>query len=291
MKLLNGTGVALVTPMNADGTLDLISLRRLVRHVSPTDYLVVMGTTGESATLADSEKDTILNEVLRLNKSSKPVVFGIGGNNTAAVVSRLQNWNPPKGVVAVLSVVPYYNKPSQEGLYRHFVAVAEASPLPVLLYNVPGRTGQNLNADTVIRLAGHRQIIGIKEASGNLEQCLRIRQGTPEKFMLISGDDMLTSAIMSIGGAGGISVLANAFPKRFRKITDLCSKGRYPAAAKEIAKLSDLNPLMYEEGNPTGIKEVLGKLGIIQNNMRLPMVTASAALSDRISKTILSLKG
>jgi len=285
MKKLHGTGVALATPMEADGTIDWKGLKKLVGHASRAEYLVVMGTTGESATLSPAEKQEILDRVLSLNKGSKPIVYGIGGNNTGAVVSELNAFRT-RGVSAILSVVPYYNKPSQEGMLRHFYAVADHAPLPVILYNVPGRTGANLSAETVIRLAEHPNIIGIKEASGSLEQCVRIMSRVRKGFLMISGDDMLTVPIMSIGGVGVISVLANAYPSRFSKMTAAMHAGRTVQASTIQCGFSDINPLMYEEGNPVGLKALLAEMGICKPWVRLPLVAASPQLCDRIRKII-----
>ncbi|MFM7195506.1 MAG: 4-hydroxy-tetrahydrodipicolinate synthase [Bacteroidota bacterium] len=283
MKKLYGTGVALVTPMGADGKIDFKGLERMIRHASKADYMVVMGTTGESATLNEEERASVLATVLRVNKRSKPVVYGIGGNNTAGVIAALRAFDPT-GVSAILSVSPYYNKPSQEGLYRHFMAIADQSPLPVILYNVPGRTGSNLTADTTIRLSAHTNIIGIKEASGNLEQCMRIVREARKGFMLISGDDMLTVPMISIGGVGVISVLANAFPGLFRKMTDSMALGKISAAGKIQRELLAMNSLMYEEGNPVGLKALLAHLGLCEGHVRLPLVSASDDLTGRISR-------
>lgn len=284
--IFRGTGVALVTPMNTSGSVDVKSLGRLVRHASKADYLVVLGTTGESATLAEEEKYLVVDTVVRNNKKGLPLVVGIGGNNTAEVCLKLKNWSPPEGVKAILSVSPYYNKPSQEGLYRHFCEIADHSPLPVILYNVPGRTGQNMTADTTLRLAEHPNICGIKEASGNLEQCLKIAAHAPRGFQLISGDDMLIISIMAMGGVGVISVLANAWPAEFRRITAMASDGRYKEAARLLGRFSDINPLMYEEGNPCGVKAVMKELGLCSDAVRLPLVPVTEGLRQRIQRKI-----
>ena len=281
MKKLHGTGVALVTPMVADGSIDIKGLEQMTRHASKADYLVVMGTTGESVTLSDAERKMVLKTVLRQNKGRRPVVYGLGGNNTAAVTQALREFDPT-GVSAILSVSPYYNKPSQEGLYRHFMAIADRSPLPVILYNVPGRTGTNMQASTTIRLSEHPNIIGIKEASGNLEQCMSIIQGARKGFMLISGDDMLTVPMMAVGGVGVISVLANAFPGSFKKMTDSMAQGKFKTAAAIQREMVKVNQLMYEEGNPVGLKALLSHLGRCEPHVRLPLVSASADLTRRI---------
>jgi 4-hydroxy-tetrahydrodipicolinate synthase len=282
MKKLYGTGVALVTPFNADGTIDFKSLKKLLNHTAKgVDYYVVMGTTGESATLSSTEKKHVLDFVLANNTKSLPLVFGIGGNNTQNVLDIIKSTDFT-GITAILSVSPYYNKPSQEGIYQHFKAVADASPVPVILYNVPGRTASNLSADTTLRLAQHKNIIGIKEASGNIEQCMKIAQGMPKDFLLISGDDLLTIPLYSIGGKGVISVLANALPVIFKKMKDYAFAGNFTKASQEQFKLLDINGPMYEEGNPVGVKFLLQEKGICSGNVRLPLVPASAGLQKKI---------
>lgn len=284
MKKLYGTGVALVTPFNEDLGVDYKALKKLLAHTAKgVDYYVVMGTTGESATCSSDEKKAILDFVRKNNPKGLPVVYGIGGNHTAEVVNTLREANL-KGVDAILSVSPYYNKPSQEGIYRHFVAVADASAVPVILYNVPGRTSSNLTADTTLRLAEHRNIIGIKEASGNLEQCMRIARYAPKDFMLISGDDMLTVPLYSIGGRGVISVLANAYPAVFRKMKEHAFAGNYKMAGREQLRLTDINGPMYEEGNPVGVKCLLSLMGVCSAQVRQPLLPASSALEQKIIK-------
>ena len=289
MKELKGTGVALVTPMKQNGSTDFDGLSRLVKHVSKLDYLVVMGTTGESATHAEEEKEAILKHVIKENKNRLPVVFGIGGNNTAVVTEKLSKFKT-KGVCAILSVSPYYNKPSQEGIYQHFKAVAEASPLPIILYNVPGRTGSNITAETSVRLSGIKKIVAIKEASGNLEQAMQIIRRTRSDFMVISGEDMLTVPMMSAGAVGVISVLANAYPNHFKKMTDAALAGDFRRAAKIQTLFGGINPLMYEEGNPSGVKEVLTQMGICGNYSRLPVVPVGKSLLARIQYQMTEIK-
>ena len=282
MKTLYGTGVALVTPFDENGDIDFASLKRLLVHTSRgVDYYVVQGTTGESATLSKEEKRKVLAFVAQNNRKKLPIVYGIGGNSTAAVLEEIQDTDF-RHVSAILSVSPYYNKPSQEGIVHHFHFVADASPVPVILYNVPGRTSSNLSASTTLRLARHKNIIGIKEASGNLEQCMKIAKEKPGGFMLISGDDLLTLPIYAIGGVGVISVLANAFPVTFRKMKDAAFGGDYEKAQKELFKLVDINAPMYEEGNPVGIKQLLHELGVCGSNVRLPLVQASEELVRKI---------
>lgn len=284
MKNLMGTGVALVTPMHEDGSIDYKGLKKLLSHTGKgVDYYVVMGTTGESATLSKKEKQAVLDFVLKNNKRNLPIVYGIGGNDTQSVLEELIHTDLT-GVAAILSVSPYYNKPSQEGIYQHFKAVARVSTVPVILYNVPGRTASNLTADTTLRLAQLDNVIGIKEASGNLEQCMKIAKEKPKDFMLISGDDMLTLAIYATGGVGVISVLANAYPGVFKKIKDFAFAGKLAAAQKEQFKLLDINGPMYEEGNPVGVKYLLSLLGVCERHVRLPLVNPSDNLKKKIEK-------
>ena len=282
MKKLYGTGVALITPFTPSGDIDFPSLKKMLAHTAKgVDYYVVMGTTGESAVLSKEEKKQVLSFVLKNNKAGLPIVYGIGGNNTAAVIEEI-NHTDLRSVDAVLSVSPYYNKPSQEGIVRHFTAVADACPVPVILYNVPGRTASNLSADTTLRLANHSNIIGIKEASGNLEQCMKIAQEKPRDFMLISGDDMLTFTLYAIGGVGVISVLANALPLTFKKIKEHFAAGDLAKARKEQFKLLDINGPMYEEGNPVGVKQLLSDMGVCGATVRLPLAEASPRLREKI---------
>ena len=284
LKKLVGTGVALVTPLDENGSIDFKSLKKLLTHTAKgVDYYVVMGTTGESATLTKEEKESVLRFVIANNRKGLPIVYGIGGNNTQNVIDEIRNTDLAH-VDAILSVSPYYNKPPQEGIYQHFMAIANASPLPIIIYNVPGRTATNLTADTTLRLAKHENIIGIKEASGNLEQCMMIAKLKPKKFMLISGDDMLTLPIYSIGGAGVISVLANAYPTIFKKIKDFFLSGNYKRAQAEQFKLLEINPIMYEEGNPVGLKHLLKLMRIGNGVVRLPLVSASAGLQKKIER-------
>lgn len=289
MKKFTGTGVALVTPFTTDGTIDYKGLKRLLNHTAKgVDYYVVMGTTGESVTTSKEEKKAILEFVKANNSKNLPIVYGIGGSNTQDVLDTLKQSNLD-GVDAILSVSPYYNKPSQEGIYQHFKAIAGKSPVPVILYNVPGRTSSNMSASTTLRLAAHKNIIGIKEASGNMEQCMKIAADKPEDFMLISGDDMLTVPLYSIGGVGVISVLANAYPVHFRKMKEYAFTGKYTKASQELFKLLDINGPMYEEGNPVGIKFVLSELGVCGHDVRLPLVPPSDALKKKIQQLMKSV--
>jgi 4-hydroxy-tetrahydrodipicolinate synthase len=243
MQKFHGTGVALITPFKENLSIDFEALKSIVKHLAEggADYLVIQGTTGETTTLSKSEKTEVLTAVLKYNAGKLPTVYGIGGNNTLAVLEEIKNTDF-SGIDAILSVSPYYNKPSQAGIIAHYTAIADASPVPVILYNVPGRTMSNLTASTTLTLTNHPNIIGIKEASGNLEQCLNIAANKPNDFLLISGDDMLTGIINSFGGVGVISVLANAYPAIFKTICH----GDKTASNQALFKLLELNPLMYE---------------------------------------------
>ncbi len=281
-KKLYGTGVALVTPFDNQGGIDFQALKKLLHHTSKgVDYYVVMGTTGESATLSKEEKKEVLQFVIANNIKKLPIVYGIGGNHTQGIVDEIR-LTDLTNVDALLSVSPYYNKPSQEGIYQHFVAVANASPIPIMLYNVPGRTASNLTAETTLRLAKHKNIIGIKEASGHLEQCMKIAKEKTVDFLLISGDDMLTLSIYAIGGVGVISVLANAYPVIFKKIKEYMHTGKLNKAQQEQFKLVEINASMYEEGNPVGLKHLLKTMSIGNGQVRLPLVAASSALQKKI---------
>src|SRR3954468_20641947 len=257
MRKLHGTGVALVTPFDDSGNIDFAGLKKVLTHTAKgVDYYVVMGTTGESVTLTKEEKKKVLSFVIQNNPKKLPIVYGIGGNNTASVLEEMQHTDLDH-VDAILSVSPAYSKPSQEGIFRHFSIIANISPLPVVLYNVPGRTASNMTAETIVRLAGNRNIIGVKEASGNLEQCMKIAKDKPSDFMLISGDDLLTLPMYAIGAVGVISVLANAFPVVFKTMKDCALVGNYPKAHQSLNKIVDINALMYEESNPVGVKQLL----------------------------------
>ncbi|SFO65005.1 4-hydroxy-tetrahydrodipicolinate synthase [Algoriphagus ornithinivorans] len=279
MNQFYGTGVALATPFNDDYTIDYNGLEKLIDHTikGGVDYLVALGTTGEVATLNATEKKQVLAACLKYNAGRVPVVYGIGGNNTQSVLDEIANTDFT-GIDAILSVSPYYNKPSQAGIIAHYRAIADACPVPVILYNVPGRTMSNLSAETTLSLANHPNIIGIKEASGNLEQCMRIAAGKPQDFLLISGDDLMTKALYGIGGVGVISVLANALPETFHK---LCH-GTDSESKEAAFSLLEINDLMYKEGNPVGIKNLLCHLGICDDQVRLPMLRASMELNQLI---------
>ncbi len=282
MKKLFGTGVALVTPFTESLEIDFKGLKKLLVHTSKgVDYFVVMGTTGESPTCTAEEKNRILDFVKSNNHKGLPIVYGVGGNNTTEVVHTLKSTDL-SGVTAILSVSPYYNKPSQEGIIQHYKQVADQSPVPVILYNVPGRTASNITADTTLRLAEHGNIIGTKEASGQLEQCMKIVKYAPRNFMLLSGDDMLTVPVYSIGGKGVISVLANAYPMVFRKMKEHAFAGNFSKAAAEQLKLIEINGPMYEEGNPVGVKYLLSTMKVCGGAVRQPLLPASSALRSKI---------
>ncbi len=286
MKKLYGTGVALVTPFDKDGAIDFNGLKKVLGHTAKgVDYYVVMGTTGESATISRDEKKKVLAFVRANNPKKLPIVFGIGGYDTREVLDTIAHTNF-RGVSAILSVSPYYSRPSQEGIYQHFKAIAKACPVPVILYNVPGRTSSNLTAETTLRLAQLRNINGIKEASGNLEQCMKIAHRKPKGFMLISGDDLLAIPLYAIGAVGLISVLANAFPEVFKKIKEHALAGNYEKACAEQFKILEINGPMYEEGNPVGVKQVLAEMDICTNQVRLPLAPASSVLKTKIRRIL-----
>ncbi len=283
MQELKGLGVAMVTPFSENGKVDYAALERLVHHLhTGADYLVVMGTTAESATLNEEEKNTILEFVLEVNKHKLPVVYGMGGNNTEALALQLRGF-ARKDVAAILSVSPYYNKPSQEGIYRHYMALSAATKVPIVMYNVPGRTGSNVLPDTVLRIAHEaRNIIGIKEAAGSIEQVMSLARSLPENFLLISGDDALALPHMACGGHGVISVVGNAYPKRFGDVLRHALAGRWEEARERHYLLFPLIQDLFKEGNPGGIKEVLRHLSICGNSMRLPLAPVSKHLSDAL---------
>ncbi|AKD04435.1 4-hydroxy-tetrahydrodipicolinate synthase [Pontibacter korlensis] len=284
---LRGTGVALVTPFTKELAVDYEALRKLLDFVldGGVEYLVVNGTTAESVTTTTQEKAEILQVIRKHVNGRAPLVYGLGGNSTQHVLDTIASTDL-EGVSAILSVSPYYNKPSQQGIYQHYVQVANASPVPVILYNVPGRTASNVAAETTIKLASHENIIGTKEASGNLEQCMYIAKHRPEGFMLISGDDMQTVPMATFGAEGAISVLANAFPGKFSNMVRLALDGNFKEASNLLLSFVDINPLMYEEANPVGVKAVLERFGVCSSQVRLPLVEASSGLKDRLYKLL-----
>lgn len=285
MLQLRGTGVALVTPFDAKGNIDVPSLSNLVDFVidGGVDYLVVLGTTAESAVLSSIEKELVKTTIRNSNKGRLPLVLGVGGNHTMAVVEELETGNL-EGFSAILSVAPYYNRPSQEGIYAHFKAIAEASPLPVVVYNVPSRTGCNMSVETTLKLAyDFDNIIGIKEASGDLNQVTRILKDKPEDFLVISGDDMLTLPICLAGGAGVISVIGQGLPSQFSKMVAMGIKGDAKNSYALFNKLIPVIDLAFEEGNPAGIKAILEHYKICKSVVRLPLISATKTLKRKIS--------
>lgn len=286
---LKGVGVALVTPFTDGGEVDYPALTSLVRHITAggVDYMVVLGTTGEPATMTAEERHRVVRHCVAHNPGNLPIVVGIGGNNTAEVIRTLQTFDL-SGVSAVLSVTPYYNKPNQSGLYAHFSAVLEASPLPVILYNVPGRTGVNMTAETTLRLA-HAfpgKAIAVKEASGNLSQAAYILRDRPEGFFVLSGEDNLALALAAMGGDGVISVSANVFPDTFSCMVHAALAGNVSDAIPLNLNLHEVTDLLFAEGNPVGAKAALAVKGMIRNNLRLPLVPASEALTAKIRTQI-----
>jgi len=283
MTQFSGTGVALVTPFKIDGSIDFDGLKSLLDYTAKgVDYYVVMGTTGESATISTSEKEEILSFVISNNTKRLPIVYGIGGNNTLQVAKNLQETNL-EGVDAILSVSPWYNKPSQAGIVAHFEYLAERSPLPIILYNVPGRTMSNMSADTTIALSKHPNIIGIKEASHDLDQCRAIANGMADDFFLTSGEDLITTEVVKMGGVGIISVLANGFPEDFSAVTRHALNGDFDKSQAVSDSFEAINPLMYEESNPVGVKEVLRQKGVCSGYVRLPLLEATHDLKNRIA--------
>jgi 4-hydroxy-tetrahydrodipicolinate synthase len=281
---LTGMGVALITPFKTDETIDFDALARLVEHQikSGTDYLVVCGTTAETPTLTESEKDQITQFVINCVAGRLPIVLGVGGNCTKSVVEKLNTMNFD-GIDAILSVTPYYNKPSQEGLYQHYAAIAKASPLPVILYNVPGRTGVNMLASTTLRLANEfSNICAIKEASGNFTQIDDIIKNKPTEFMVISGDDAITFPLITLGAVGVISVIGNAFPREFSRMVRLALEGDYASARSIHHRFTELIELLFVEGNPAGVKSMLALMGYIENQLRLPLVPNTIKTYEKI---------
>lgn len=276
-----GTGVAIITPFTAEGAVDDAALRRIVNHLieGQVDYLVVLGTTGEAATLHAEEKHSVIQTVIDTNAGRLPIVIGVGGNNTADAVQQISAHQDAWDLQGFLSVSPYYNKPTQKGIYQHYAAIAQASKLPVILYNVPGRTASNMTASTTLRLAhDFENIIAIKEASGDLGQCMEIIQNKPSGFELISGDDYLTIPMISIGAVGVISVAANAFPGAFSELVDCALRGDFEEARTHHYNLFSLMNLNFAEGNPAGVKVLMEFQAICSKHVRLPLVSASDEL-------------
>ncbi len=286
-KKLTGTGVAIVTPFNKEGAIDFPALGRVINHIieGGCDYIVSMGTTGESVTLSKDEKKEVLQYTRRMVAGRIGLVAGIGGNNTAELMTQLAEFDST-GFDAILSVSPYYNKPTQEGIYQHYMQLASVSPLPIIIYNVPGRTGSNITAETTLRLANASdKFIAVKEASGNLQQMMHIVQHKPKNFLVISGDDPLTVPGIAVGLVGVISVVANAFPREVSMMVNAALEGNFAEAKGEHYKLLEITELMFAEGSPAGVKAVLHSMGFCENKVRLPLVTVSAGLYDKIKST------
>jgi len=284
-----GTGVAIVTPFSKDNSIDYKSLGKLVEFIikGGVEYIVVLGTTGESVTLSKEEKQSIITHVIENVNKRVPIVLGLGGNNTQEIVNSLKKTADFNHIDALLSVSPYYNKPNQRGIYQHYKAISEVSPLPIILYNVPGRTASNLSADTTLKLANDfKNIIAIKEASGNLEQCMKIIKNKPKDFSVISGDDMLTLPMIAAGADGVISVVANAFPKDFSEMTRQILAGNVKEAQKLHYKLTDIIEQLFADGNPAGIKAVLEMMKICTANVRLPLVKVNKATQNALTEMV-----
>lgn len=291
-NIFKGLGIALITPFTTDGAVDYVALKRLIEYqmMNGADFLCILATTGETPCLTADEKQRIKELTVELVNGRIPIVMGCGGNNTAAVVEELRTADF-KGIDGILSVCPFYNKPSQEGLYQHFKRIAEASPRPVILYNVPGRTGINMNAETTVRLAHDcENIVAIKEASGNLEQVDEIIKHKPERFDVISGDDAITFQMIASGGAGVISVIGNALPKEFSRMIRLEFRGEYEAARKIHHKFTELYKLLFVDGNPAGVKALLHEMGMIENELRLPLVPTRVTTLQKISAILRDLR-
>ena len=292
MKELIGTGVALVTPFNNDLSVDYDALKAIVNFniENGTNYLVVMGTTGESVTVTKSEKKEIIRFIAEVNNGRLPLVLGIGGNHTTEVITEIKNTDL-SNITALLSVSPYYSKPTQEGLYQHFKAISEASPIPIILYNVPGRTSKNMLVETTLRLAkDFKNIVAVKEAGNNTQQYLELIKDKPDDFLVISGDDDLALGVVLAGGAGVISVLGQAFPKDFSRMIQLGLDGNAKEAYSLHFNFMDITSMIFEENNPAGIKAVFNGLGLCNDIVRLPLVRASDDLKSRIKTYITTYK-
>ena len=290
-NIFKGSGVALVTPFNQDMQIDFDALESLVEYQieNGTDFLVVQGTTGESPTLSKVEKLDVLNEVIEINQGRCGIVYGIGGNNTAAVAESLAHI--PNGVDGILSVSPYYNKPIQKGIVAHYKIVADSTDLPIILYNVPGRTGSNVAPETTLELAEVRNIVAVKEASGNMEQIMQIIKYRPSGFGVLSGDDNLTMPLIAAGADGVISVVANAFPALFSSMVHAAMRGELDAAREAHYKLFDVTKMFFEQGNPGGVKAALAHMELMDEFMRLPLFPVSDELRKRIEKETTAILG
>lgn len=291
-KKLSGTGVAIVTPFHKYGTIDFTALGRLVEHVitGGVDYIVVLGTTGENATLSKDEKNAVIDFVIETTNKRVPIVLGAGGNNTQEVINFIRSISF-EGIDAILSVAPYYNKPQQKGLFLHYKAIAAASPVPVILYNVPGRTSVNLSAETTLKLAREiDNIVAVKEASGNMEQVMEIIAHKPTDFLVLSGDDALTLSLLAMGADGVISVVANAFPQQFSDMVRFGRKGQMEQARKMHYLLFSFIKTLFVDGNPAGVKAALDVMGIMQNNLRLPLAKVNKSVYFTLKEQIAQIQ-
>lgn len=290
-NIFSGTGVAIVTPFRKDESIDFKSLASLVEFQigQGGNYIVALGTTGESTALSIDEQKAVVETIIETTNKRVPIVVGIGGNNTNEVVSKIKTF-PLNGISGILSVAPYYNKPSQKGIYEHYKQIATASSLSVIAYNVPGRTSVNISSDTMLKLASDfKNIVAVKEASGNLVQVMEIIKGKPEGFDVISGDDALTFPILTLGGVGVISVIANVYPAEFSKMVSLCLNYQYKEALKIQYQLLNLMNLLFSEGSPSGVKAALEIKGLVSNHLRLPLVPVSSQLYESIKTSVNNL--
>lgn len=283
-NIFKGTGIALVTPFNEDKSVDFESLKRIVNHVidNGADFLVALGTTSEAPTLTAEEKKQVVDTILRTNNGRLPVLLGMGGNNTQAVLDAIKAQDFT-GIQGILSVVPYYNKPNQRGMKAHFEAIADVSPVPVILYNVPGRVGVNLQAATCVELAKHPNIVAVKEASGNLQQIMEILRDKPADFDVLSGDDGITQPLMALGAQGVISVAANAYTKPFSRMMQAMKEGRTDEALTLHYAMLRMNQLIFADGNPAGIKCLMSHIGLCKNILRLPLVPVNEKVEEEIN--------
>lgn len=291
-QAFTGTGVAIITPFREDGSVDFKSLEKLLQHVTGNgvDYIVALGTTGESVTLSKDEKKAIVNFVVDVINKQIPVVVGMGGNNTQDVINSIKSWDF-EGIDAILSVAPFYNKPSQRGIFLHFKSIADVSPVPVIIYNVPGRTGSDINAETTVRLSKEvKNIVAIKEASGNMGQIMHILKNKPKNFKVLSGDDLLTLPMIALGGSGVISVIANAYPKEYSDMVRFALASEITQACDLHYKMLEMIRAIFTEGSPSGIKAVLEIMGISGNHLRLPLTPVTQEHYNKIASMVKKLQ-
>lgn len=289
--ILRGTGVALITPLDIEKKVDYDAITKIVSHIisGGVEFIVLMGTTAESVTLKKDEKKNIIKHVKDITQGKIPIIIGIGGNDTQEITEQIKE-EDFSGISGILSVSPYYNKPSQKGIYEHYKQIAQVSPVPIILYNVPGRTSSNISPETTLKLANDfKNIVAIKEASGNFSQIMEIVNNKPENFIVLSGDDAITLPLISVGVTGVISVVANAMPNKFSSMVRYALNADFEKAAKEHYKLLDFTNLIFEEGNPAGVKSALKHLGLCENYVRLPLVEVSETLSEKIKAEIVKI--